>query len=167
MKITKNTKFEEIEKLYINYYDIRKGEIYYPPNLKELYINILKCNSENLKNLNLPYSLEKLYIHYVEYQNNNITDCSIDIENSELKNIFKIPFGCNILSLNIYDNPYEDLKFIDFKFNENKIITYDIHDKKYIIKKLLKIEKGFYIPFYIPYYNNVKKYKDINLNLII
>ena len=63
MKITKNIKFEEIEKLFISCYNYtRFGDIKYPPNLKELYISLLCCEIEDLKKLNLPITLEKIYI---------------------------------------------------------------------------------------------------------
>jgi hypothetical protein len=153
MKITKKINFEEIEKLYINYYDFLKhGDIYYPPYLKELYINCISCSLDDLYKINLPITLEKLYIHIISTKND---DYHIEYT-PEIKEKFKIPFGCVVKSLNMYDNPFEDMCYWEENIKNSKFIEYIPEVKTYEIKECIKHNKKYYIPIVFKKTNHIK-----------
>jgi hypothetical protein len=155
MKITKNIKFEEIESLFINYYNYKQhGDIYYPPYLKELYIYNLNCEVEDLYKLNFPFTLEKLYIGIISIQSRDYTN----EYNPEIMEKIKLPFGCVVKDISTYEDPYKNLFYYDINVNNSKIIMYEPNLKNYIIIKCIKDNKKYYIPLIIG------KYKSIKLN---
>jgi hypothetical protein len=155
MKITKNIKFEEIETVYIDYYNYKEhGDIYYPPYLKELYIYALACEVENLYKLNLPITLEKLYIGVLTTSKQDYTN----EYNPEIMEQIKLPFGCVVKDLPLYENPFEDLFYFDININNSKIIMYEPETKNHKIIQCIKDNKKYYIPIMHA------KYKCIKLN---
>ena len=144
MKITKNIKFEEIEKLFISCYNYtRFGDIKYPPNLKELYISLLCCEIEDLKKLNLPITLEKIYIHTISTKNSEIM-----VEyNKDIETQIKIPFDCQLFNLDYYENPFEDKSYWISDIKEKKIIECNISNNiDYYIIKCIKHNDKYNIP---------------------